>query len=436
MSQSDDRPSPNRTRSQSLFERAKKVMPGGVNSPVRAFRAVGGDPPFIASAAGCRLTGADGEEYIDYIGSWGPMILGHGHPQVIGAVQEAASRGSSYGAPTQLEVEMAEKICQLVPSVDKVRLVNSGTEATMSAVRAARAYSGRDLIFKFDGCYHGHGDSFLVKAGSGSLTLGLADSPGVPADFTRHTVSLPFNDLDVLSKAFQEHAGKVGAVILEPVTGNMGVIVPSKDYLEGLLRLCRENGAVAIFDEVMTGFRLAYGGAQQMYGLRPDMTCLGKIVGGGMPLAAYGGRREIMEMVAPQGPVYQAGTLSGNPLAVSAGLQTLRLLEEIDPYHELEERTRHLCQGIRRLADHKGIALQVQQCGSMFTVYFSSEPVLDLAGAQGCDTRRFAAFHRSLLEQGVYFAPSQFEACFVSTCHDPDVLGQTLEAVDMALQAL
>ncbi|HSR69339.1 MAG TPA: glutamate-1-semialdehyde 2,1-aminomutase [Acidobacteriota bacterium] len=425
-----------RRRSEALFARARAVMPGGVNSPVRAFKAVGGSPPFIASAQGCRLVDADGGEYIDYVGSWGPMILGHSRPEVVKAIQQTAARGSSYGAPTELEVDLAEKVCSLVPSIDMVRLVNSGTEATMSALRVARAFSGRDLIFKFDGCYHGHGDSFLVQAGSGSLTLGMADSPGVPADFTRHTVSLPFNDLEVLKEAFHKHRGKVGAVILEPVTGNMGVIVPAKKYLQGVLELCAENGAVAIFDEVMTGFRLAFGGAQQMYGLEAPLTCLGKILGGGMPLGAYGGRRDIMEMVAPQGPVYQAGTLSGNPVAVSAGLQTLSLLEALDPYSELARRSEKLCQGIRQSAEDHGIALQVQHCGSMFTVYFNDQPVRDLASAQRCDVKRFGAFHGRLLDRGVYLAPSQFEACFLSISHDQQVIERTLQAVDEVLSTL
>ena len=424
------------TRNQALMERALKVIPGGVNSPVRAFKAVGGNPPFIRSAQGWQLSDADGKRYIDYIGSWGPMILGHSHPEVIEAVQAAAARGTSYGAPTELEVDLAETVCRFFPSIEKVRLVNSGTEATMSALRLARAYTGRPAIIKFDGCYHGHSDSLLVKAGSGVLTLGLADSPGVPEDFAKHTISLPFNDLPALEEAFERNPDQVAAVILEPVTGNMGVIVPDDGYLQGVLDLCREKGAVAIFDEVMTGFRLSKAGAQGRFDLDPPLTCLGKVLGGGMPIGAYGGKSEIMDLIAPQGPVYQAGTLSGNPLATVCGLSTLRILEREDPWKRLEELAGKLCRGLRDAAAEAGVPLQVQQCGSMFTAFFNSQPVRDFRGATSSDVDLFGAFFRKLLQGGVYFAPSQYEACFVSAAHSEAAVEETIECAARALESL
>ncbi|MEE8586231.1 MAG: glutamate-1-semialdehyde 2,1-aminomutase [Acidobacteriota bacterium] len=430
MSQSDA------TRSRQLMERARKVIPGGVNSPVRAFQAVGGHPPFIQSARGCLLQDADGRRYIDYLGSWGPMILGHAHPEVIEAIQEAASRGTSFGAPTELEVLLAEKILSFFPSIEKVRLVNSGTEATMSALRLARAFTGRTVIFKFDGCYHGHSDSLLVQAGSGLLTLGLAGSPGVPADFVRHTVSLPFNDLGRLEEAFEKYADRVAAVILEPVTGNMGVVQPAPGFLEGVLRLSDRHGAVAIFDEVMTGFRLAKGGAQELYALQAPLTCLGKIVGGGLPIGAYGGKAEIMERVAPQGDVYQAGTLSGNPIAVSAGLKTLEILDRDNPYARLEQLTGRLCRGLKEAADDSGVLLQVQSCGSMFTAFFNPQPVHDYDSAVGSSTRLFGEFFRELLERGVYLPPSQFEAGFIGASHSNEIIDETIEAARLALAKL
>lgn len=403
-------------------------MPGGVNSPVRAFRSVGGGPRFIASASDCRLIDVDGREYIDYVGSFGPMILGHAHPQVVAAICDAASRGSSYGAPTEAEVQLAELICHLVPSLESVRLVNSGTEATMSALRLARAFTGRPMFIKFDGCYHGHSDAFLVQAGSGVATLNLPDSPGVPPEFTAHTISLPYQDLNAVSRAFEKFSGKIAAVFLEPVGGNMGVVAPERSFLTKLFELAEADGALVVFDEVMTGFRLAKGGAQELFGLRPHLTCLGKIVGGGLPIGAFGGRKEIMAQLAPEGPVYQAGTLSGNPIAVSAGLATLRALIEMDPYERLEKVTADLAEGLRGAAAANGVPVQVQTCGSMFTVFFTDEAVLDFASAKKCDTRQFSRFFHGMLDRGVYLAPSQFEACFVSTAHDSEAVDRTIRA--------
>ncbi len=427
MSQSDA------TRSRQLMERAREIIPGGVNSPVRAFQAVGGHPPFIQSAKGCWLHDADGRRYIDYVGSWGPMILGHAHPEVIDAIQSAAGSGTSFGAPTELEVLLAEKIRSFFPSIEKVRLVNSGTEATMSALRLARGCTGRSVIFKFDGCYHGHSDSLLVQAGSGLLTLGLAGSPGVPPDFVRHTVSLPFNDLCRLEEAFEKYSDQVAAVILEPVAGNMGVVRPKDGFLEGVLRLSDRFGAVAIFDEVMTGFRLAKGGAQELYSVQAPLTCLGKIVGGGLPIGAYGGKAEIMDRMAPEGDIYQAGTLSGNPIAVSAGLKTLEILQRENPYARLERLTRRLCRGLKEAAEAAGTALQVQSCGSMFTAFFNPQPVHDYDSAQKSDTGLFGAFFRKLLQRGVYLPPSQFEAGFVGFSHSEEIIDQTIEAARQAL---
>ncbi|MFQ5737757.1 MAG: glutamate-1-semialdehyde 2,1-aminomutase [Acidobacteriota bacterium] len=424
------------TRSRQLLARAEKVIPGGVNSPVRAFKAVGGFPPFIRSAQGSRLWDVDGREFVDYVASWGPMILGHAHPEVVGAIQEAAGRGTSYGAPTEQEVQLAEKISQFFPSIEKVRLVNSGTEATMSAVRLARAYTGRSLIVKFDGCYHGHSDGLLVKAGSGVATLGLPDTPGVPDSFTRQTLTLPFNDVSSLQRVFERYRNAIAAVMVEPVTGNMGVIVPRPGYLETLLRLGEENGTVVIFDEVMTGFRVAAGGAQQRFGLSAPLTCLGKIVGGGLPIGAYGGRNEIMDLIAPVGSVYQAGTLSGNPLAVAAGLKTLEILERDPPYAELEEKTSRLRTGLGQIARRRGIDLQIQSCGSMFTLFFNSQPVVDYASAKQSDTDLFSAFFRGMLERGVYLAPSQFEAGFVSTRHTDSEIEETIQIAEAVFKDL
>ncbi len=420
-------------KSRELMERARAVIPGGVNSPVRAFKAVGGSPRFISWAEGSRVHDCDGTIYIDYVGSWGPMILGHAHHEVVEAIREAAGHGTSYGAPTELEVRLAEKIRDFFPSIEKVRLVNSGTEATMSAIRLARAATGRSLILKFDGCYHGHADSLLVQAGSGVATLGLPDSPGVPAACTEHTLTLPFGDLEAVRQAFERHPEKIAAVILEPVTGNMGVVVPPREYLEGLLRLGDEHGAIVIFDEVMTGFRVAAGGAQERFGLKAPLTCLGKIVGGGLPIGAYGGKAEIMDLVAPAGPVYQAGTLSGNPLAVTAGLKTLEILERDDPYAALEEKTRLLGEGVLEQARRHGIPLQVQQCGSMFTAFFNENPVTAFASAKQSDTERYSRYFTGLLERGVYMAPSQFEAGFVSAAHSAADIEATIAEVGETL---
>lgn len=423
-------------RSWELFRRAQAVIPGGVNSPVRAFKAVGGNPLFIKSARGCRIEDADGRTYIDYVSSWGPMILGHAHPQVVASIQEAAGRGTSYGAPTEAEVVLAERICRFFPSIETVRLVNSGTEATMSALRLARAWTGRSKILKFEGCYHGHSDSLLVKAGSGMATLGLPDSPGVPVEFAAHTLTIPFNSPSALQEALDSHGPEIAAVILEPVPANMGVVPPRKGFLQTVLELAEENGSVTIFDEVITGFRLACGGAQEYFSVAAPLTCLGKILGGGLPLAAYGGRREIMELMAPQGPVYQAGTLSGNPLAVAAGLKTVEILEREKPYGRLEEMTGKLCRGLQECARRHGIDLQIQRCASMFTPFFSRQPVTDFGSARTSDTALFSAFFRAMLARAIYLAPSQFEACFLSTAHTETEIEETMEAADRSLREL
>ncbi len=425
---------PSMRRSLEIFERASKIVPGGVNSPVRAFKAVGGAPPIIRSAKGARLTDVDGNQYLDFLGSWGPMILGHSHPEVVSAIQEAAERGTSYGASTELELVLAEKICAFFPSIESVRLVSSGTEATMSALRLARAFTGRSMVVKFDGCYHGHVDSLLVKAGSGVATLGIPGTPGIPAEFTAHTVSVPFNDVPALEAVFDRHPKKIAAVILEPVPANMGVVPPTPGFLEAVLELAERNGALAIFDEVITGFRLALGGAQEKYGLSAPLTCLGKIVGGGLPIGAYGGNREIMQMIAPEGPVYQAGTLSGNPLAVTAGLKTLELLEREKPYQRLEKLARRLAQGIADQARQAGVDIQVQQCASLLTPFFTKSPVRNFEEALKADTAKFAAFFREMLDSGIYLAPSQFEAIFVSMAHTEadidEVVAKAGEALD------
>jgi glutamate-1-semialdehyde 2,1-aminomutase len=423
-------------RSREIFERAARIVPGGVNSPVRAFKAVGGMPPIIAWARGARMRDVDGQEYTDYLGSWGPMILGHSHPEVVEAVQDAASRGTSYGASTELEFLLAEKICRFFPSIESVRLVSSGTEATMSALRLARAFTGRPVVVKFDGCYHGHVDSLLVKAGSGIATLAIPGTPGIPPEFTAHTISIPFNDVLSLRRVFAENSGRIAAVIVEPVPGNMGVVPPDRGFLETLVEIAEENGSLAIFDEVITGFRLALGGAQERFGLRPPLTCLGKILGGGLPIGAYGGRRDIMEMIAPRGPVYQAGTLSGNPLAVTAGLKTLEVLEREKPYPYLERLSRELAQGLREAAGEVNIELQVQQCGSMLTPFFSGSPIPGFEAALEADTERFAAFFRGMLDAGVYLAPSQFEAIFVSTAHSGADIAETLKKAREVLATL
>jgi len=414
--------------SNSLFQRAAKSIPGGVNSPVRAFGGVGGTPRFIARAEGAWLEDVEGKKYIDYVGSWGPMILGHAHPEVIAAVQEAAAEGLSFGAPTEVEIQMAERVCELLPSIEQVRFVNSGTEATMSAIRLARGATGRDKIIKFEGCYHGHADGLLVKAGSGALTFGVPTSPGVPASYAEHTLTATYNDLESVARLFENNSAQVAALIVEPVAGNMNCIPPAEGFLAGLRQLCDHHGAILIFDEVMTGFRVALGGAQQLYGVSPDLTCLGKIVGGGMPVGAFGGKREIMQQLAPAGPVYQAGTLSGNPLAMTAGLKTLELIAAGGFHAALAEKTSQLCDGLQRAADEAGIAFTTNQVGGMFGLFFTAaERVNDYAGVMACDTERFKTFFHGMLERGVYLAPSAFEAGFVSAAHGPAELNKTLE---------
>lgn len=423
-------------RSRALFERAQQLMPGGVSSPVRAFRAVGGVPFFVAKGEGCFLWDVDGNRYVDFVCSWGALILGHAHPEVVAAVKSAVERGTTYGAPTELEVRLAEKIRAAFPTMELVRLVNSGTEATMSAIRVARGYTGRSKVIKFEGCYHGHADYLLVKAGSGATTFGVPDSAGVPASFSQETLVLPYNDVATFTAVMDAVGDQVAAVIVEPVAGNMGVVLPTPEFLQALREQTRKHGAVLIFDEVITGFRLTYGGAQHLFGVEPDMTCLGKIVGGGFPLAAYGGRRELMQMVAPLGPVYQAGTLSGNPVAVTAGLTTLNILERDRPYAELERKTRALTDAIADAARQTGVPVQINRIASMFTVFFTDQPVTDYASAKRSDTQRFARFFHALLERGVFLPPSQFEAAFVSTAHDDATLAFVHDAVYHALRAV
>jgi glutamate-1-semialdehyde 2,1-aminomutase len=418
------------SQSEQLFSRAQQVIPGGVNSPVRAFRAVGGKPLFIERGNGSHIWDADGREYIDYVGSWGPLIFGHRPPEVIEALRSVLEIGTSFGAPTAREVELAELICEIVPSVEKVRLVSSGTEATMAAIRVARGFTGRERIIKFDGCYHGHGDSLLVKAGSGVATLGLPDSPGVPAALAELTTVLPFNDSSALKAEFDRRGKEIACVIIEPVVGNMGTVAPERGYLELLREVTAASGTVLIFDEVMTGFRLALGGAQQKYGIRPDMTTMGKVIGGGLPVGAYGGRADIMNKVAPAGPIYQAGTLSGNPLAVSAGLAALKRLKKENPYPRLEELGSRLEAGIRKVAG----SLQFNRVGSMFTLFFTDQPVRDFDSAKKCDTQRFNRFFHSLLEQGIYLPPSQFEAAFISAAHTNEDIDRTVAAIGVALK--
>lgn len=421
-------------RSRTLFERAVKCIPGGVNSPVRAARSVGMHPLFIAEAKGAVLKDADGKEYLDYVCSWGPMILGHAREEVTAAIRLASERGTSYGAPTEAEVEMAEAICRMVPTVDMVRMVNSGTEAVMSAVRLARGFTGRDLIVKFDGCYHGHADSVLVSAGSGVATLGIPGSPGVPADLARKTISIPYNDLDAVSAAFKRYGSGVAAVIVEPVAGNMGVVLPAEGFLQGLREITSQYGSLLIFDEVITGFRLARGGAQELYSISPDLTCLGKIIGGGLPVGAYGGRRDIMERIAPQGDIYQAGTLSGNPLAMAAGLATLRLLDaDKGVYQTLEMKGRRLFDGLRDAALSAGLKVTVTQIGSMGTVFFTKGPVRDFSSAQTSDTRLFKAFYARMRERGIYLAPSAYEAIFISLAHTDEMIDRTVSCAGEAM---
>lgn len=417
------------TKSEAFFQRAQELIPGGVNSPVRAFRSVGRTPLFIAQGQGSRIFDVDGNEYIDYVGSWGPLLLGHRHPEIVAALERTLETGTSFGAPTPAEIELAQEICNAAPSIEMVRLVNSGTEATMSAIRLARGFTGRDLIVKFDGCYHGHVDSLLVQAGSGVATLGIADTRGVPQQFCDTTISLPYNSAEAVAAAFEKHRDKIAAIIVEPVAGNMGCVPPAAGFLEALRKITQEAGALLIFDEVMTGFRLAYGGAQERFGITPDLTTLGKVIGGGLPVGAYGGRKDIMQMVAPAGPVYQAGTLSGNPLAVAAGLAMLRHLKaHPEIYTQLEEHASRLCAAVPP-------GVTVNRVGSMFTCFFTDSPVTDYESAKRSDTRRFSRFFGAMLDRGVYLAPSQFEAAFVSAAHTDRDIDETIAAAREAFGA-
>lgn len=420
------------------FKEAQKHIPGGVNSPARSFGSVANNPLFIAKAGGSKITDIDGNEFIDYVGSWGPMILGHTHPEVVDAIQKTAALGASFGAPTLLETEMAERIKKMVPSIQSVRMVNSGTEATMSALRLARGYTGRDLVIKFEGCYHGHNDSFLIEAGSGALTFGTPNTPGVTKGTARDTLSAQYNNLQSVEQLFEKHKGQIAAVILEPVTGNMGVIAPEKEFIEGIRQLCNENNTVLIFDEVMTGFRLSKGGAQELLGITPDLTTFGKIIGGGLPVGAYGGKQELMDMLAPNGPVYQAGTLSGNPLAMAAGVTTLRLLDETENlYENLENSSAALEEGLRNNLNELGMNGVINRVGSMFTLFFTKEEsVKSFADVKKCDTGLFADYFSLVLEKGIYMAPSQFEAGFVSAAHTKADLEKTVEVNYHALKEL
>ena len=424
------------SKSAALFQQAQQLIPGGVNSPVRAFKSVNLQPPFIQRAAGARVYDVDGNVYIDYVGSWGPLILGHAHPQVVTAVQQAAADGCSFGAPTEREVHLAQRIVEAFPAMDMVRMVNSGTEATMTAIRLARGYTGRDMILKFTGCYHGHADSLLVQAGSGAMTFGVPDSPGVPADLARHTLTVPFNNLAAVRQALEQHAGQVAGVIVEPAAGNMGLVPPAPGFLEGLRQVTREHGTLLIFDEVITGFRVAYGGMQTLYNIAPDLTALGKVIGGGLPVGAYGGKREIMERMSPVGPVYQAGTLSGNPLAMAAGIATLDILRAAPPYQVLGERTTYLVEETRKTAQRYGVPVYLTSLGSMFTLFFSAQPVHNLDDASACDIPLFRRYFAAMLQAGIYLAPSQFETGFLSTAHTDEDIEITLRAGAAALQAV
>ncbi len=423
-------------RSKSLFDEAKRYIPGGVNSPVRAFKSVGGVPRFIERAKGSRIWDVDGNEYIDYVCSWGPMILGHAHPEVVDAVKEQSERGTSYGAPTELEVKLARMIVELVPSVEKVRMVNSGTEATMSAIRLARGYTGRDKVVKFEGGYHGHVDSLLVKAGSGLTTFGVPTSPGIPEDFAKHTITVPFNDIDALKRVFDEYGDEIACVIMEPVMANAGLIIPEDGFLEGVREITAQRGALLIFDEVITGFRLSIGGAQKYFNVNPDLSCFGKIIGGGLPVGAFGGKREIMDYLAPEGPVYQAGTLSGNPLAMAAGIKTVELLKKPGVYDELRKKCEKLSEGLKEAAREAGIydKLCFKRIESISIVYFTPENVRDYRTALTSNTRAYAEFFNHMLNQGIYLAPSQFEVSFISTAHTESDIERTVEAASLSFR--
>ena len=426
----------NFTNSQALYERAIQIIPGGVNSPVRACKSVGADPLFIERGEGCMIFDADGNRYIDYIGSWGPLILGHRHPAVVEAIIRVLERGTSFGAPTDLELQLAQMVIDAVESVDVVRMVNSGTEATMSAIRLARGATGRDIVIKFDGCYHGHADTLLVAAGSGVATLGIPGSPGIPESVAQHTISLPFNDKGAIERVMDEKGDKIACVIVEPVGGNMGMVSPAEGFLEILRRLTQKHGAVLIFDEVMTGFRVAYGGAQSRYGITPDLTCFGKVIGGGLPVGAYGGNRDIMSQIAPQGTVYQAGTLSGNPIAMTAGIATLEQLNKEGVYESLEESSNRLETGLEKAAQKAGIAARIDHVGSMLGMFFTDHEVASFNDAKTCDLELFAGFYQGMRDQGIYIAPSQFEALFISTAHGDDHIDATVNAAEQVLKNL
>jgi glutamate-1-semialdehyde 2,1-aminomutase len=417
-----------RKKSQQLFRKACELIPGGVNSPVRAFRAVGGNPVFIEKAKGSKIYDVDGNTYIDYVLSWGPLILGHAHPKVVHALMNAIHKGTSYGAPTPLENQLAELVLKAYPSMDKVRMVNSGTEATMSAIRVARGFTGRDKIIKFEGCYHGHADGLLVKAGSGATTFGLPDSPGVPKSYAKNTITLPLNDIKTVNSTIRNEWKNIACIILEPVVGNIGCVLPKPGFLESLRKITREYGVILIFDEVMTGFRVAYGGAQQHYGITPDMTCLGKVIGGGLPVGAYGGKKEIMSMVSPEGPVYQAGTLSGNPLAMTAGIETLKILSKDGTYKKLEKIASLLEAGLTDAAKTAGVRTTFYRAGTMFCTYFTDTHVIDYPTAKTSDTAKFSRFFSAMLKRGIYIAPSQFEAGFISLAHSAKDIEKTVKA--------
>lgn len=419
-----------------LFKNAQKSIPGGVNSPVRAFKSVGSDPLFIQRALASKIYDVDGNEFIDYVGSWGPMILGHCHPKVVAALKSAVENGSSFGAPTELETTLAEMVIDAVPSIETVRMVSSGTEATMSAIRLARGVTGRDKILKFSGCYHGHADSLLVKAGSGAATFGVPDSPGVPQDFAKHTLTASFNNLDSVKSLVAENSGAIACIIVEPIAGNMGTVPPREGFLEGLRQICDDEGIILIFDEVMTGFRVAYGGAQELYGVTPDMTTLGKIIGGGLPVGAFGGKKEIMKQLSPSGGVYQAGTLSGNPLAMTAGIETLKLLQEDGFYSRLEEKSNALADGVALAARSASYPVYSTRVGSMICTFFTNGEVYDWATAAACNTDAFAKYFRSMLEEGIYLAPSQFETAFVSIAHSDADIEKTIAAAEKCFKML
>jgi glutamate-1-semialdehyde 2,1-aminomutase len=426
----------NNENSRILYNRALNVIPGGVNSPVRACKAVGTTPIFIDRADGCMIFDSDGNGFIDYVGSWGPLILGHRHPAVFEALRSALNKGTSFGAPTDLEIELAEMVIDAVPSMEMVRMVNSGTEATMSAIRLARGFTGRDTIVKFDGCYHGHADTLLVEAGSGVATLSIPGSPGVPKSFVAHTLSLPYNDIDSVSRIMKAQGNTIACIIVEPVAGNMGLVTPVNGFLQGLRELADKYGCLLIFDEVMTGFRVAYGGAQTVYGISPDLTCLGKIIGGGLPVGAYGGRRNIMEYIAPQGPVYQAGTLSGNPLAMAAGIATLTQLTAPGFYESLDEKSERLADGLKRASEKAGIHVKLNRAGSMLGLFFTDTAVVNFKDAKASDLNMFSAYYKGMLQEGIYLAPSQFEALFVSAAHDHAHIDKTIRAAEKVMRGL